>query len=293
MKKLLCLFICSILFLSCSKEEATVTNAPTGQPPIDQPPLTVGNKLSFKINNPPETERLMNNIQVGEILYFSVDITDGASLPNTTYKLSTVFDPLEGIKKHQNNGTDYNFNTVEHFKEGGSASINEIVFKEKKGTFGVKILLPGSFQNVYQIQKFVDNKPVGEPVKQDLLFSAVKISAVSQNSIQRGITPASTIYVRSYVFNIDCGEQEFDNYTIISPTKKSISYESSYLGIIKSAPLANNKQSCLLKDTFVGIGEIAPFFNNINYIKVFIEYSGGIKTIIEYKNIPISDVYVP
>jgi hypothetical protein len=287
MKKLLCLFICSLLFLNCSKEEVSVTDASTGQPLVNQPSVIVGNKLSFKINNPPESERLMNNIQVGEVIYFSFDITDESSLPNTTYKLSPVSDPLFGIKKHQNNTIDFNFNTAEHFKTGGVDAVSEIIFKEKKGTFGVKVLKPGSFQNVYQIQKFVDDKPVGEPVKQDLLFSAVKIIAEAPWTYKQ--VAVYIIYSRKYVFSIDCGEQEFDNYTIASPTKKSIYYESFYREKLKSAPMVTNKQVNVMGDSEAIVG-IRPLFSpNLDYIKIFTEYNGGIKTIIEYKNIPVRE----
>jgi hypothetical protein len=292
MKKILCLFLSGLMFVNCTKEDETETK-PTEPTVSVEPtnPVVVTKDLSFKILTPPTTERFMNNIQVGEVIYFTVEITDDENKANTSYVLSPVVDPINGTKKHQNNSVDYNFNSAEHFKAGGNSFVKELSFKEKKMSFGVKVLKPGTFQNVYQIQKFIDGQAVGKPVIQDLLFNAVIITAEAPyiQTDDGGLFDSSN-WRREYYFRIDCGNQEFDNYTRPSSTKKSISYETFYQGGGWAGPLnPNNGDRNVIRGNDETEKGPAQCSYNLDFAKIFIEYTNGTKTIIEYKNIPVTE----
>jgi hypothetical protein len=287
MKKIV-FILSAIVLASCSKsktDEAVVVVAP--------PVVVVEKKLSFKIINPPTTERLMNNIQVGEVIFFNVEIIDEENAPNTTYMLSPVSSPTDGLKKHQNNNIDFNFNSSAYFKGTGDKNgfVKELSLTDKVASFGVKVLKPGNFQNVYQIQKMVDNKPVGKPLTQDLLFSAVRITAETPYTQTKNPTLfRSSEWRREYYFRIDCGDQEFDNYTLPSVTKKSVTYETSYQGNKWTAGLnsTSNEKNIIRTEDNTESGP-AQCSYNLDSAKIIIEYTNGDKNIIEYKNIPLTE----
>ncbi len=115
LKKILLFTLFTIFIQSCNNDDDVKNEEPT-QKAVEE------KVLDFKINNPQTSERLMNNIQVGEVLEFELSIPDGVYDPKASYKLSPLSVEAEANKKHQRIGVDYVFNKPEYFKTSPSGA---------------------------------------------------------------------------------------------------------------------------------------------------------------------------
>ncbi|MDO5104327.1 hypothetical protein [Capnocytophaga sp.] len=208
-----------LVIVACRKSDPDV-NPPA---PID--PNAFGMSISNIYNDPIKN---LTNIQVGDYIPYSVEITD--TQDNATYSLLLI---KEGEKYHQTLGKDYELyidnekGEKQKLEVLKNDKVNYVIFNKKgKHYFYVKPLLPGTFKLVYELQKQIDGKPIGNTNKQETLFNAVKIKLWVVTEETRNFP---LITKRNFYFEIDDGKDEADTY-LTSDNQMSQSYLLTYDG---------------------------------------------------------------
>ena len=255
------------LLLSCSKDDLETT--------LVEAPIV---PTSFTLSTDPN--KTMNNLVVGIRVEYDVKIENFDADADVIYVLKPI---VGNAPKHQLNRTDFYFQTLE--PNDVYKSRDSIVIKSAKSKMYLQILRPGTFQHEYTLQKMKLNKKINVVAKQPVLFSAVKINIWSPT--QQVVEPSfwhSSEHLRYYYFNIDDGEEQFDNY-LTNSDNKSHGYMSNYEGgEISGSFSANN--------TYIFKNQVHSFSSPVNidtYVINEIKITQNIGTspvnIIRYNNI--------
>lgn len=220
-EKILLNFIILLAFVSCDRDK---TQSHDDQLPKNTTPV------SFNIS----TDKNLSNLQVDDMLPVKFNITDSDTL-NVTYVIKPE---TENAVFHQKLGVDFylkqkktNGNSNSFFSSSFT-SVQEIKLtpKQLNGTFFIHILRPGTFQHKYILEKYVNGVKKEETSKL-LVFSAVKITAWTYHQEVRspGLFQHS-IHRRYWIFTIDDGHEQFDNY-LTTGNGKTHTYTALYAGI--------------------------------------------------------------
>ena len=203
MKKIT-IFLFTILFVSCSKTDSPEEIATTQ--------TAVVSPVSFKII--PTVGRLGGyaNFQAGEIIEYGLNITDEDKAAGITY---LIFPEGEDQTKHQVRNSDYILGNKDLTDLTlSSNATGSFVLTEKQLVFKIKIKSPGTFILEFKLQKLVNGAKLGEPITQNILFSAVSFEA----STNYGRSSSGNGYEcdyhedRQFYFSIEDGNQSNDNF---------------------------------------------------------------------------------
>ena len=104
--------------------------------------------------------------------------------------------------------------------------------------FYIRPFVAGTFKHTYELQKYINNKPVGTATKLNISFNAVKINLlfrekremvwVDNGKLGMGYQKIQMAKITSYLyFTIDDGDEENDNY--LSAPNVAQSYDISFL----------------------------------------------------------------
>ena len=231
-----------------------------------------------------DSRHTSENVLVGELIPYEIEITDSDTNENTKYNL--IFAKKEG-SRHQTEGVDYE---VYIDKEGTQKMSEERLQFSSAGKhkFYIKPLLPGSFFHKYELQKTVNGQPVlQDNLTKELLFTAVKISAwyKSVETQEAGFFQHSK-HKNEFFFKVEDGEEETDNYLTkrINPNI-NYSYRFEYDNKVYQGELEIDKE---IKCTESGEKEVsAPEVTNkiINRIAFTRKQEGRQDEKMEYYNI--------
>lgn len=210
MKRYLFFAILLVAIFSCSKNDDSKDDNNKGE-------ITIFDENTFdmvikNIYNSPVKN--LTNIQVSDYIPYTLEITDTQDNASA-YSLILV---KEGEKNHQTLGKDYEIYIENEKGEKQKMEVlkndktNYVLF-EKKGKyhFFIKPLIPGTFKHVYELQKQVDGKPVGNHIKQEVLFNAVQIKVwVTVEGARR--YGFYNKYTMKFYLKIDDGKDQDDAY---------------------------------------------------------------------------------
>lgn len=194
----------TILFASCSKNDSPEEIA-TSQTAAVSP-------VSFKIT--PTLGRMGGyaNFQAGEIIEYGLNITDEDKTAGITY---LVLPEGEDQTKHQVRNSDYILGNKDLTELTlSSNAIGNFVLTQKQLVFKIKIKNPGTFILVFKLQKLINGEKIGEPIIENVLFSAVSFEA----STNFGRSSSGNGYEcnyhedRLFYFSVDDGNQTNDNF---------------------------------------------------------------------------------
>jgi len=191
MKKLTCIFLIALLGIGCSKEE-------------DTNPNTYNATIRENFTN---IYKQLENIQVGDYIPYTITLSDSKNTAKTEYRLISV---KTGQAYHQTIGKDFVL-SLSNEESLTTEEIERYLSFTKKGAhnFYIRPLVPGTFRLTFELQKFVDNEPIGDAIKVNVSFNAVKIT------FDIKITNSFTDLFRTkyhYFFKIEDGEDADDNY---------------------------------------------------------------------------------
>ena len=191
MKKLTCIFLIALLGIGCSKEE-------------DTNPNTYNATIRENFTN---IYKQLENIQVGDYIPYTITLSDSKNTAKTEYRLISV---KTGQAYHQTIGKDFVL-SLSNEESLTTEEIETYLSFNKKGVhnFYIRPLVPGTFRLTFELQKFVDNEPIGDAIKVNVSFNAVKIT------FDIKITNSFTDLFRTkyhYFFKIEDGEDADDNY---------------------------------------------------------------------------------
>ncbi len=266
MKKVITLVVLTFMF-SCSKDDLGETVA---ESPILPTAFTI-------LSDPNKT---MNNLVVGNRIEYAIKIENFDTNPDVLYVLKPI---VGNASKHQLNRTDFNFQTLE--PNDVYKSRDSIIIKNSNTKMYLQILRPGTFQHEYTLQKMISNKKINAVAKQPILFSAVKINIWSPTvEVVEGNFWHSSEHLRYYYFNIDDGEEQFDNYLTNSDSKSHV-YLSNYEGgEISGGFTAHN--TFIFKNSVHEFSAPVPIYTYvINEIKITQNITASPVNIIRYNNI--------
>lgn len=274
MRKILYFVAVSLLGISCNRDENNNEKEKSKD-------INVGFKVS--------TTQDLSNLQVGERLVVDFEIEDKDTI-NTTYIIKP--ETINAIA-HQRRGVDY-FLQVEDYDENNNlkyTNIKELPFtsQKQKGNFYLEILQPGTFHHKYILEKYVKGVKVGE-TSAEFLFNAVKITAWTyyQRTQRSGIFQRSK-HRRYYMFSIDDGNQQYDNY-LENVNGKSHTYSALYREHRHSE--GDNRFSAHQEKEFRWSEEqekepVRVHSHTIEEISIQQKQADGTINNIVYKNIPI------
>ena len=147
----------------------------------------------------------IENIQVEDFIPYTLAIEDSGDDENVEYRLTSV---RESQDYHQTIGKDFGL----YLKKDDNAPYDlekKYISFSKKGNydFYIRPFVPGTFKLNFELQKFINNKPVGKAIKINIIFNAVKIT-VGNEKIRCGMEE----YCYSYYIIIDDGDEDGDTY---------------------------------------------------------------------------------
>lgn len=184
----------------------------------------------------------LENIQVDDYVPYTITLTDSNNSSNGYYKLTSV---KIGDMYNQTVGKDFIFSLTNNQQNTTNTETEQLIFSSK-GThnFYIRSLVSGTFKLFLELQKFVNEKPIGDAIRLKIEFSAVKINIFFHSQ------PNSNRYYCSLM--IDDG----------------LSLESSYLNspnIIQSCQIFYlcDEEECSIKVPYKG-KEVLTFWDSSN-----------------------------
>lgn len=278
MKKVL-FFICTIAFISCSKEE-------------DSSSFIKHNTANFSLSK--NLERAdWSNIQTGETIKIDIKIDDFDTDPSAVYVLKPI---TINASQHQKNKIDYNFQeeikivNPNEFLIKDSIYIKKtqdsIILKKSKSSFFVTVLQPGNFTQQYELRKMYLNKYVAGST-QEILFSAVKIDVYTWNQQTDNSTMFSASkHSRYYEFTIDDRDQTNDTYLTNTESKQN-TYAATYNGNKFNGNVAINQVMTYSEKINTEKGaQVVPTWI-LSELKITQKRSNELDNIITYSNLNI------
>ncbi len=144
----------------------------------------------------------LENIQVDDYVPYTITLSD--SKETGEYRLISI---KEGERYHQTIGKDFVLSLTNNPNTPIDKEQKYITFTNK-GThnFYIRPLIPGTFKLTFELQKFVGGDPVGDAIKVNVSFSAVKIRL----TIEQSFFPFFDRYYYNMI--IDDGSGEGDTY---------------------------------------------------------------------------------
>ena len=114
----------------------------------------------------------LENIQVDDYVPYTITLTD--SKEGGEYRLTSL---KEGERYHQTIGKDFVLSLTNDPKTPINKEQKYLSFSSK-GTYSfyIRPLVPGTFKLTFELQKYVGDKAVGDAIKVNVSFNAVKIS---------------------------------------------------------------------------------------------------------------------
>ena len=190
MKRII-IFIIAVVLYSCNKVEDKEFNT---------------YRVTVKENFTDPLKQL-ENIQVDDYVPYTITLTDSKEAGE--YKLIPVKEKKQYQQEeryHQTIGKDF----VLSFTNEPNIPIDKeqkYLNFSSKGThnFYIRPLVPGTFKLAFELQKFVGGEAVGEAIKVNVNFNAVKIRVAKPQISPTGSIP-------SYTLIIDDGSGEGDDY---------------------------------------------------------------------------------
>lgn len=148
----------------------------------------------------------IENIQVEDFIPYTIAIEDTADDENVEYRLTSI---RKSQDYHQTIGKDFGLYLKKDDNTPYDLGKKYISFS-KKGMydFYIRPFVPGTFKLNFELQKFTNNKPIGTPVKINVIFNAVKI-IVGYEKKQEG---NNNKYYNSYYIIINDGNEKEDTY---------------------------------------------------------------------------------
>lgn len=196
------IFIIGIsLVVACSKDkDSTPNNLHTYQATVKE--------------NFTDPFKRIENIQVEDFIPYTIAIEDSGDNENVEYRLTSV---RESQDYHQTIGKDFGI----YLKKDDNTPYNiekKYISFYNKGVhnFYIRPFVAGNFKLTFELQKFVNGETVGEAVKLNISFNAVRFSLhVNKNDIFFPFFMLGGAHVtKSYYYYIviDGGSEENDKY---------------------------------------------------------------------------------
>ncbi|MDO5104364.1 hypothetical protein [Capnocytophaga sp.] len=258
MKHFLTSLMVLVIMTSCSK------NSDDSKPQLQTEGLT-----SFSMGIREGVD--VSNFRVGYQIPVDVtEIIDAKPEQGFIYKLKVVGNDAT---RHQILGVDY---ALKLKQEEGFTDVSLIEITDLKTLPELVIVpkVPGTFHLNFELQKYdtATKKYVGEPLKKELIFNAVKINFYVSFSFPR----------LEFKFSIDDGNREYDTYLSNTTSSKKYEYTTLFEGISKSGDFLVGTQydfgsGLNIEGKTITI-EITQYLNN------------GLKNIIRYENVKIENI---
>lgn len=145
----------------------------------------------------------LENIQVDDYVPYTITLSD--SKETGEYRLTSI---KEGERYHQTIGKDFVLSLTNNPNTPIDKEQKYITFTDKgTHTFYICPLVSGTFKLTFELQKFVGGAPVGDAIKVNVSFNAVKIRLMYEREY-------TGIFIKNGYFYmvIDDGKDEGDNY---------------------------------------------------------------------------------
>lgn len=193
MQKTLYLLLIGLLGVGCSKTE-------------DPNPNTYHAVVRENFTSP---YKQIENIQVGDYVPYTISLTDSKNIANSEYRLTSV---RTEQTYHQIIGRDFLLCLNDDKSQVSTDEPENYISFTGKGThnFYIHPLVPGTFKLTFELQKFVNNEPIGDAIKIKVSFNAVKISFGIYNHAPSIMGTSKKNY--NYFLKIEDGEDTNDNY---------------------------------------------------------------------------------
>ena len=219
----------------------------------------------------------LENIQVDDYVPYIITLAD--SKEGGEYRLTSL---KEGEQYHQTIGKDFVLSLTNDPKTPINKEQKYLSFSSK-GThsFYIRPLVPGTFKLTFELQKYIGDKPIGDAVKVNVSFNAVKISLKIVHF--RGES------LPSYSFKIDDG---LEGYI----ANENISNQIDMRCLINDDP--KEMELIISGHKHTGIFPFIPVADETKIYKVFIKYLRLTQNVkdysfmdeIEYRNIEITKI---
>ncbi|MDO5104720.1 hypothetical protein [Capnocytophaga sp.] len=218
--QLLKFYLLIAMFISCNKQ-------------VDETNFSITMRENFT-----DVTKNKSNIQVNDYVPYEVIISDTEDNNEIEYRLVPV---RKGNNFHQILWKDYGL----YLSDTDSITKNKpnyVSFSGKgKHNLYIRPLVAGTFKHVYELQKWKNEQQIGNSIKINENFNAIKISAYYDDSFFS--------FARGWFLKVDDGQEETDKYL----TEQSATYKYT-LNIIT-------------KDKIRMIREGFPdFFGNIRFL---------------------------
>jgi hypothetical protein len=285
MKKAISIFAVALYLVACSKDNTE-----------EEPKMGVINATIEE--NFTDIYKQRENIQVDDYVPYKISIEDNATEGNKAeYRLTPI---REGEDYHQMIWKDFGL-YLSRNESSADKSKTYITF-HKKGvySFYVRPLVPGTFKHIYELQKFINGKPVGNIVKLQLTFNAVSIKVYYKTKeIWKKIfwpmmEPREEIekVIINLSLMIDDGDNATDTY--LSAPKTTQRYSISYVYLINDAE--TRKEGLFFKKQKMDLEQkeedgklYVKTYPTINSLKILQKLSNLPEYIIEYRDIKVYD----
>ena len=283
MKKVISIFAIVLYLVACDKDNTEEENNASVI------------KASIK-ENFTDIYKQRENIQVDDYVPYKISIEDNATEEDKAeYRLTSI---REGEDYHQMIWKDFGL-YLSRNESSADKSKTYITF-HKKGVYSlyVRPLVPGTFKHIYELQKFINGKPIGNVVRLQLTFNAVKIRAYYKTKEIwrkkyngfRSIEEKDKIITNLY-FSIDDGDNPTDIY--LSAPKTTQRYSVQYV----MDDIETKKEGTFFKRQELELEskeEIASQYKNkwgtkIKQIKILQKLPSLDEYIIEYRDIKVYD----
>ena len=191
MKKII--FILGIFLVACSKDKE---NAPTD-------PNTYQATVKENFTDP---FKRMENIQVNDFIPYTLTIEESGDSENVEYRLISI---RESQDYHQTIWKDFGL----YLKKDDNAPFDrekKYISFSKKGNYNfyIRPFVPGTFKLTFELQKYVNNKPIGTPTKLNVIFNAVKITI----DYEKKLKMFGDEFYYSYYIILNDGDEKGDTY---------------------------------------------------------------------------------
>lgn len=220
----------------------------------------------------------LENIQVDDYVPYTITLTD--SKEGGEYRLTSL---KEGERYHQTIGKDFVLSLTNDPKTPINKEQKYLSFSSK-GThsFYIRPLEPGTFKLTFELQKYVGDKAVGDAIKVNVSFNAVKIT-------MRKMFLSDGIIV--YGIRINDGEEEGDSYL----SKKNTKQTCDLLFLLgnsskKEKAIASGLNGKYYSDLFIKNEDFQNIF--IEYISITQKEINLPEFTIEYHNITIDNIII-
>ncbi|WP_264857527.1 hypothetical protein [Capnocytophaga catalasegens] len=221
------------------------------------------------------------NIQVEDYIPYTITIEDSQKDENVEYRLTSIW---EGKPFHQTIWKDFGLHLTGDDKTPPDTDKKYISFY-KRGThsFYIRPYVPGTFKHLYELQKYVNGKAVGNAIKLNVNFNAVKIE-VGKSEIYKEknyIIFRKKEKIENYYFKINDGDEETDTYLSSNSNLEQNYILTTNKGDRSEGRFNPNQMNRFLEKN----NDTSGLGKGIKQIKIIQQFSDLSEYIIEYHNI--------